>query len=80
MEAQPRNPYICLTIVVTLGLFGLMSVGGIVACALLSKDIPSALIAIASGCGGNLASFLVSVPRGSAGYGTDAKPAGPSVK
>ena len=69
MPTQPtqKNPYVCLTIIIILGAFGLLSLGGIIACALLNKDVPSALIAIASGCGGNLASFLVSVPRGSVG-------------
>lgn len=67
MNQPPRNPWICLTIVVILGLFGLLSLGGIIACSLMQRDVPSALIAIASGCGGNLASFLVSIPRGSVG-------------
>lgn len=67
MSEAPKNPYVCLTIVAILGSFGLLSLAGIIACVLLGHEAPSALIAIASGCGGNLASFLVSVPRGSLG-------------
>lgn len=48
----------------TVGLINLASSG---------KDAPGSLIAIVSACYGNLASFLVMPPRGSAGAGDQQK-------
>lgn len=64
---QPRNPYLCLAIVVMLGLLAVVATGGIVLANLGGRDSPSSLVAIVSTCIGALASFLVSVPRGSVG-------------
>ena len=65
---MPRNPYLCLTIVLTLGLTMLLGLGGVILLTFAGKEPPSSLVAVISGCAGSLSSFLVSVPRGSAGW------------
>ena len=67
---QPRNPWLCVSIVFIIGLMGLTSDIGILWLSMLGKDPPQSLVAIGSGAMGALASFLVSVPRGSVGYDT----------
>lgn len=75
---QPRNPWLCVSIVAFLGSGLLVGVGGIVACSLTGRDPHTSLSHIAIGCFGALASFLVAVPRGSVGYGADGKSKPPS--
>jgi hypothetical protein len=65
----PRNPYLCLTIVLTLGITMLVGLGGIIMLTFADKEPPASLVAVVSGAAGSLSSFLVSVPRGSAGWG-----------
>lgn len=64
---QPRNPYLCLTIVVALAVAGLVGLVGMMGLTYAGREVPQAAVAIVSGAFGSLASFLVSVPRGSAG-------------
>ena len=43
--------------------------GGIIMLTFAGKEPPASLVAVVSGAAGSLSSFLVSVPRGSAGWG-----------
>lgn len=63
-----RNPYLCLTIVVMLGLGGFVGLLGMIFLAYNNKSAPEALIAVCSASWGSLASFLVMPPRGSVGF------------
>lgn len=63
-----RNPWLCLSIVVVLGVCGLVGTAGMILLPAYGKEIPQALVAIVSGALGALSSFLVSPPRGSVGY------------
>lgn len=67
VKVAPRNPYLCLTIVGMLGGVMLLGMLGIVILSAMGKEPPASLVALASGAAGSLGSFLVSVPRGSAG-------------
>lgn len=64
---MPRNPYVCLAIIISLAVTLLIGTCGMVWLAVLSKEPPSALVAVVSASIGSLSSFLVSVPRGSVG-------------
>jgi len=63
----PRNPYICLAIVLTLG--GIAAVGmlGLLVLPAVGKQAPSEVVPVVGTCIGALCSFLVSVPRGQVG-------------
>lgn len=74
---QPRNPFICLAIVVTIGVTLLIGVAGMVLLSVNRIDVPASLVAIISTAIGSLSSFLVSVPRGSAGIGDPPPPVSP---
>lgn len=63
----PRNPYICIVIVAILGGAGILNSLGVILLALNGKEAPQAIVALASAALGALASFLVQVPRGTAG-------------
>ena len=79
MQQPYRNPYLCLTIVWFLGVLAVVSLLGIIVLGVLSKDSPSALIAIAAGSMGNLGSFLVSPPRGTVGFDGPPQPGTSSI-
>jgi len=64
-----RNPWLCISIVIILGLGGIIGLSGLIGLANAGKPTSEALIAIVAGCFGNLASFLVMVPKGSVGVG-----------
>jgi hypothetical protein len=68
---MPRNPYLCLTIVIILGLVSFGGLAGIFALAFAGRPVPESLIAITSGAAGSLGSFLVMPPRGSVGMADD---------
>lgn len=70
----PRNPYVCLSIVLTLGLIAVVGIAGVVVSACRGGESSQALVAIVSACVGSLSSFLVAVPRGSHGHGGDQPP------
>jgi cation transporter-like permease len=65
---MPRNPYVCLSIVLGLILIAFVGVSGLVATNLLGHDSPRDLVAIVSTAIGSLSSFLVTVPRNSVGF------------
>lgn len=67
---QPRNPYLCLTVVALLGAALILSVGAVLACVLAGQKPPDLFGYIATTALGSLASFLVAVPRGSVGGGS----------
>ena len=66
---RPHNPYICLLVVGLIGAIAILGTGGIMVASMYQRDVPQALVAIVSTCLGSLASFLVSLPRGTAGLG-----------
>ncbi len=72
-----RSPWLCVVIVVQLGMFALASVGGVVAVALSGKEgnivtmVVAGLLAAGGTAVGQLGSFLVMPPRGSVGVGGD---------
>jgi len=57
-----RSPYVCVSIVAILGAVAIIGSAGVVACAMLGKESPPALVAIVSTTLGSLASFLVHIP------------------
>lgn len=63
----PRNPYICLAIVLLLGFTVILGTGGMLFLAFHKCETPQAVVAVVSGAAGSLASFLVQVPRNSVG-------------
>jgi hypothetical protein len=69
--ALPRNPYICLAIIATLGTTLLIGTIGIIVLSFYGREPPQALVGIVGIAAGSLSSFLVSVPRGSAGWVDD---------
>lgn len=68
-----RSPFLCLGIVITLGLVSLTSIGGLIVCALRGGESQgtmmgmAAMVSLASGAAGALSSFLVMPPRNSLG-------------
>jgi hypothetical protein len=70
---QPRNPYLCLTIVAMLGACAALCIAGEILCAVRGVTTPGTLQLLASVCIGSLSSFLVAVPRGSTGFTDDRK-------
>lgn len=62
-----KNPWLCLTIVGVLGMSVIVGLIGIIALALYDKQSPESLVGVVSTAIGALASFLVSIPRGSVG-------------
>ncbi len=72
-DRTPSNPWLCVVIVLMIGLCSVFCVIGIVACVVLGRAAPPELIALAASGIGSLASILVSVPRGSVGYPDDRK-------
>ena len=64
-----RNPWLCITIVATLGLTLLVGVVGMVVLSAYGKTVPGELTATIGTCVGALSSFLVMPPRGSIGTG-----------
>ena len=76
---QPRNPYICITIVLFMGTVSVLGLVGIFVLALFGKQSPESMITIVAGSVGALSSFLVQVPRGSVGFG-DPDPPPPQKK
>lgn len=66
---QPRNPWICLTIVLALASIGLVSVIG-----LAIDGTNNALPPLAVGALGALSAFLVNVPRNSVGFPPEVPP------
>jgi hypothetical protein len=79
---QPRNPYLCLTIVGFIGVFGAIAIAGMVALCVVGRPIDPSIVGVAIGSLGSLSSFLVSVPRGSMGGGVhsaDEPPIGPKA-
>jgi hypothetical protein len=69
-----RNPWLCITIVLTLGAGALLGTVGLVVLALYHVDAPQALVATVATCYGALSSFLVQPPRGSIGLAEGQKP------
>lgn len=74
MNQEPqRNPWLCLGIIGALALISLLSLVGVVLCALSGKETQmaagamTALISIGSGAVGSISSFLVMPPKGSVG-------------
>ena len=76
---QPRNPYICITIVGIMGTVSVLGLVGIFVLALFGKQSPESMITIVAGAVGALSSFLVQVPRGSVGF-PDSDPPPPQKK
>jgi hypothetical protein len=78
---MPRNPYVCLVIVASLGGMGIGGLVGLVLIAIFGREGPALLPAlmavgqVAGQAGGALASFLVQVPRGSVGLPEGTTPA-----
>lgn len=73
---QPRNPYLCLAIVVSMAVCLNVGMIGILLMGYAGKEPPTSAVALVSTAIGSLSSFLVSVPRGSAGGdGNNQKPA-----
>lgn len=64
-----RNPWLCLTIVVSLALISLGGMCGIILLSYVGRPVPESLIAIAATAAGGLGTFLVQPPRGSVGVG-----------
>jgi hypothetical protein len=62
-----RNPWLCLAIVIILGLMAILGVGSITLLTLYERPVPESLVALTSTACGALASFLVQPPRGSHG-------------
>lgn len=54
----------------------LVGLAGLIGLSLYRIETPASLVAIVSGCIGSLSSFLVSVPRGSAGSDSSLPAAG----
>lgn len=62
-----RSPWLCLSIVLILGLVCLSGVAGMIWLAAIGKVMPESLIAIVAGSAGSLSSFLVMPPKNSVG-------------
>lgn len=73
-HGQRGSPYLCLTIVGTLGLVSFLCVVGLIVADWHGHQASPALVSVIGTCVGSLASFLVSVPRGSAGVGDGKQP------
>lgn len=66
---QPRNPWICLTIVLAISLLGIVATVG------LALDADNrALPSLAAGALGALSAFLVNIPRNSVGFPPEPPP------
>ncbi len=62
-----RNPWLCITIVLMLGSFGLLCGVGIIILPMCGKPVPDSLNTMGGMALGALAAFLVNPPRGSVG-------------
>lgn len=69
-----RNPYLCIVIVLMLGMGGLLCGLGIIVLPLYGKPVPDSLQVLAGSTFGALAAFLVAPPRGSFGGGGQMPP------
>lgn len=69
-----RNPWLCLTIVLSLAITAFAGVTGTVILAFYGKTVPESLIAATAACYGALSTFLVNPPRGSVGLGVENPP------
>ena len=76
----PRNPYLCIVIVVALSLMGVMALAGMLYLSAVGKEPSQAVVTLAGMVVGALSSFLVTPPRGSVAMGGNGShPVGPSV-
>lgn len=58
-----RNPFVCLAIVVMLGVAALVSIVGIILIAMAGQPVPSSLVAISSSAVGAIAGALAMAPN-----------------
>jgi len=65
-----RNPWLCVTVVLMLGLLAIGGMFGIIFLALRGVPVPESVITITAAAAGGLSTFLVSPPKGSVGLGT----------